>query len=110
MATRTISTAAVAEDAAMAYLAGAYPELMWSEPACLRLEAGWLVEAVAVALHDGGGRGGFATPGEPTVRALVMVGPSGSVEELGQGTISRRSAHRGLASLHVLAGAEPVAS
>lgn len=42
---------------------------------------------------------GWADDG-PQVRALVMVGPEGSVQEVGAGSLSRRSAHKGLASLY----------
>ena len=101
----------------MAYLAGAYPGLYWREPSSIRLEAGWLVEAAA-----GSDGEGFEEPSNPwqsqdlrldteavigeqlEVRALVMVSPSGSVEELGASTLSRRSAHRGLTTLHAQLG------
>ena len=80
----------------MAYLAGRYPALQWGQPSALRLDGVWLVEVFA-----GGEIGGAAwADDEPQVRALVMVGPEGSVEEVGTGSLSRRSAHKGLASLY----------
>ena len=80
----------------MAYLAGRYPALRWGEPSTLRLDGVWLVEALAGGEMDGAA---WADDG-PQVRALVMVGPAGSVEEVGAGSLSRRSAHKGLASLY----------
>ncbi|MDA8303351.1 MAG: hypothetical protein M0005_17860 [Actinomycetota bacterium] len=95
---RTISTLAAAEEAAMAYLAGRYPSLEWWRQASLHLGGGWLVEAVAVA-DQGDEAEDFG--GGPEVRALVMVRPGGSVEEVGADSLSRRSAQRGLTNFQV---------
>lgn len=104
----------------MTYLAGVYPYLAWAEPACLRLEAGWLIEAIAILPDassgqasgqvagsgwDHMGTGALSVEEAPDLRALLMVRPDGSVEELDAGTISRRSAQRGLTSLYALMGA-----
>lgn len=81
----------------MAYLAGRYPAVAWGEPSALRLGGGWLVEALASSGYEGDGTEGA---GQPRLRSLVMVSPEGSVEEVGAGSLSRRSAHRGLAILN----------
>lgn len=100
-----ISNPGAASEAAMAYLTGRYPALQWGEPSALRLDGGWLVEALAGADREedreGAGRGCLD---EPQIRALVMVTPEGSVEEVGAGSLSRRSAHRGLTSLYSSSG------
>lgn len=82
----------------MAYLSGRYPYLEWWRQASLHLGGGWLVEAAAIA--EGEGVAEDLGDG-PEVRALVMVMPGGSVEEVGASSLSRRSAQRGLTNLQV---------
>lgn len=88
MSTRVLSDVA-AQDVATDYLTERYPDCELGNVSVLKLESSWLAESLL-----------FGEGGENTVRrVLLMINRHGFVEEIGDGGVSRQSAHRCLADL-----------